>query len=83
MVRLAQVIYCRGPAFEGGAFFDGSLMGLVEIKELSKEYRVGEVVVSALQRISLEIDEKAFDCEGIPFRPAICSIPQVRMGLPK
>ena len=35
-------------------------MGLVEVKEVSKEYRVGEVVVSALQGISLEIDEKAF-----------------------
>jgi putative ABC transport system ATP-binding protein len=35
-------------------------MGLVEVKEVSKEYRVGEVVVSALQRISLEIDEQAF-----------------------
>jgi len=35
-------------------------MGLVEVKEVSKEYRMGEVVVSALQGISLEIDEKAF-----------------------
>jgi len=35
-------------------------MGLIEIKDLSKEYRVGEVVVSALQGVSLEIDEKAF-----------------------
>jgi putative ABC transport system ATP-binding protein len=35
-------------------------MGLVEVKEVSKEYRVGEVVVSALQGISLEIDAKAF-----------------------
>jgi len=35
-------------------------MGLVEVKEVSKEYRVGEVVVSALQGISLEIEEKAF-----------------------
>lgn len=35
-------------------------MGLIEVKEVSKEYRVGEVVVSALQEISLEIDEKAF-----------------------
>jgi putative ABC transport system ATP-binding protein len=35
-------------------------MGLVEVKEVSKEYRMGEVVVSALQGISLEIDAKAF-----------------------
>jgi putative ABC transport system ATP-binding protein len=35
-------------------------MGLIEAKDLSKEYRVGEVVVSALQGVSLEIDEKAF-----------------------
>ena len=35
-------------------------MGLVEVKEVSKEYRMGEVVVSALQGVSLEIDAKAF-----------------------
>jgi putative ABC transport system ATP-binding protein len=35
-------------------------MGLIEIKEVSKDYRVGEVVIPALQGISLEIDEKAF-----------------------
>lgn len=35
-------------------------MGLVEVKEVNKEYRVGEVAVTALQGISLEIDERAF-----------------------
>lgn len=35
-------------------------MGLVEVKEVTKEYQVGEVVVSALDGISLEMDEKAF-----------------------
>jgi putative ABC transport system ATP-binding protein len=35
-------------------------MGLIEIKDVSKEYRIGEVVVRALQHINMEIDEKAF-----------------------
>jgi putative ABC transport system ATP-binding protein len=35
-------------------------MGLIEIKDVSKEYRIGEIVVRALQHINMEIDEKAF-----------------------
>lgn len=35
-------------------------MGLIEIKEVSKEYHTGEVIIPALQGINLEIDEKAF-----------------------
>lgn len=43
-----------------GVAFDGGKMGLIEIKDVAKEYRTEEVVVPALQGISLEIDQKAF-----------------------
>ena len=33
---------------------------MIETRDVSKDYRVGEVVIPALQGISLEIDEKAF-----------------------